>query len=197
MPSPAWSSGPESAPEPKPLRLFLAVDAPKPVVAALKYTMQPLTGFAWVRPEQLHLTLRFLGSTAAAQVPALRSQLLTVRSAPFVLAVGGLGVFPSQGRPNVLWCGLRTGVQELQQLRRSIDDSLSALGIDNDPHPLVPHFTLARLGLSARQELPGWLHHHRDLAAQPFQVDHFTLYSSQLTPTGAVHTAIEEYPLRD
>ena len=179
------------------MRLFLAVDAPPSAVAALRIHMRPLAGFAWTRPEQLHLTLRFLGSTEATQVATLRDQLRTVRSAPFVLGIEGLGVFPQQGRPDVLWCGVGTGGQAIQQLRSRVDYALLDLGIDTDPRPFVPHFTLARLGPPAQQQLPDWLRRHRDLAAPPFPVDRFTLYSSRLAPTGAVHTAIEEYPLRD
>jgi len=196
VPSPAWSSEPESPPGPEPLRLFLAINAPPPVVAALRIPIRPLPGLAWTRPEQLHLTLLFLGSTAPAQVPTLRKRLRSVRSAPFVLAIEGLGVFPQQGRPNVLWCGVGAGVQEIHQLRRRIDDALSSLGIGTDSRPFVPHVTLARLGPAAQRQLPDWLRLHHDLAAPPFQADRFTLYSSRLNPTGAVHTAIEEYPLR-
>ena len=196
MPSPAWSSEPEPPPGPTaPLRLFLALDAPVPVVAALSAAMHPAHGFAWTRLEQLHLTLRFLGDTPAALVAPLRERLRANRVASFTLPVEGLGVFPPRGLPRVLWCGIGNGHPHIHQLRQRIDDALLALGIDCDLRQFVPHFTLARLTPAARAQLPHWLHTHRNLAAPPFRVDRFTLYASELRAEGAVHTVVEEYPL--
>ena len=193
MPSPAWSNAPE--PGPAPLRLFVAVDAPAPVVSALSAAMHPAPGFGWTRPEQLHLTLRFLGDTPAALVDPLRVRLRAIRVASFILPVEGLGVFPPRGLPRVLWCGIGNGHPLIHQLRQRIDDTILALGIDCDLRQFVPHFTLARLAPAARPQLPHWLHANRDLAAPPFRVDRFTLYASELRPEGAVHTLMEEYPL--
>lgn len=193
MPSPAWSNAPE--PGPATLRLFVAVDAPSPVVAALSAAMHPSPGFAWTRPEQLHLTLRFLGDTSAELVEPLRERLRTIRVASFILPVEGLGVFPPRGQPRVLWCGIGASHPHLHQLRQHIDDTILALGIEADLRRFVPHFTLARLGAAAQPQLPHWLRGHRDFAAPPFRVDHFKLYASELRPEGAVHTVLEEYPL--
>jgi len=193
VPSPVWSNAPEPCAATQ--RLFVAVDAPAPVVAALSAAMHPAPGFTWTRPEQLHLTLRFLGDTPAARIDPLRDRLRTIRVASFILPVEGLGVFPPRGLPRVLWCGIGNGHPHLHPLRQRIDDVLLALGIDCDLRQFVPHFTLARLAPAARSQLPHWLHTHRDLAAPPFRVDRFTLYSSSLLSAGAVHTPLEEYPL--
>ena len=193
MPSPAWSNAPE--PAPATLRLFVAIDAPAAVVATLHAAIHPLPGFAWTRPEQLHLTLRFLGDTPAALIAPLRERLRAIRVASFILPVEGLGVFPPRGQPRVLWCGIGNGHPHLHQLRQRIDDTLLALGIEADLRRFVPHFTLARLTPAARSQLPHWLHTHRNLAAPPFRVDRFTLYASELRAEGAVHTVLVEYPL--
>ncbi|HLP00817.1 MAG TPA: RNA 2',3'-cyclic phosphodiesterase [Opitutaceae bacterium] len=197
MRSSASSNAPDSSAAPAPLRLFVAIDAPAPVAAALAALAQPLPGFAWTPPKRLHLTLRFLGDTPAEKLEPLRARLHAIRVARFLLPVEGLGVFPPRGQPRVLWCGVGGGHPHLQQLRQRIDDSVLATGLDADLRSFVPHFTLARLGVVPPARVAQWLREHRDFAAPPFRVGQFTLYSSELRPSGAVHTALETFPLAE
>ncbi len=200
MPSSDSSNAPEStdraAASLPARRLFLALDVPAPVTAALQELMRPAAGFAWTPPGRLHLTLRFLGDTPSPLLGPLREHLRTIQVACFILPVGGLGVFPPRGRPRVLWCGVGAGHPHLHQLRQRIDDAILALGLEADLRPFAPHFTLARLGPAAEAPVAHWLHRHRGFEAPPFRVDRFALYESELLPSGAVHTLIEEYPLR-
>ena len=199
MPSSDWSGAPEPSnvqpARPAARRLFLAIDAPAPLAAVLLGLMQPAAGFAWTPPDHLHLTLRFLGDTPEAAIAPLCERLRAIRVARFLLPVGSLGVFPPHGRPRVLWCGIGAGQPRLHLLRRRIDDTILALGLAADLRPFVPHFTLARLGAAARVQGPRWLDRHRGFSTEPFVVERFTLYASELRPSGAVHTVIEEFPL--
>ena len=195
MPSSDSSSAPEPAAAVAAQRLFLAIKVPASIAAVLAGSSKPVGGIAWAKPDRLHLTLRFLGDTPPPVLGPLREQLRTIRVACFRIPVAGLGVFPPQGPPRVLWCGVGPGHPVLCQLRQRIDDALLALGLEADRRTFVPHFTLARLDAVNPERLAGWLHRHRAFAAAPFLVDRFALYASELRPTGAVHTALEEYPL--
>jgi len=190
------SSVSSSAPEPAAgLRLFLAIEAPAALVAALGDLREPLGGCAWTPPERLHLTLRFIGEIPPALLPPLRERLRTIRGPRFVLRVAGVGVFPPLGTPRVLWCGVGSGQPRLLALHRQLDDVLHGLGLPGDPRVFVPHITLARLGAAPPERVAAWLHRRREFAAEPFPVEGFALFASELRPGGAVHTWLEPYAL--
>lgn len=178
-----------------PERLFVALALPAPVRATLESQAQPLPGVTWTRPEQLHVTLRFLGDVPAAQIEPLVARLATVRVAPFVLPVEGVGAFPPNRPPHVLWIGTGSGHPRLFQLRQRVDDALLAAGLQLDLRTFHPHVTLARVTEDAAAAAQHWLHTHRDFAAPPFRVEAFDLYASTLHSAGAVHTLKQRFPL--
>jgi 2'-5' RNA ligase len=176
-------------------RLFVACELPPPVRAVLAALATPLPGVAWTRPEQMHLTLRFLGDVDTDRIGALREKLPAVRVAPFLLPVEGLGTFPPQRPPRVLWAGVGSGHPHLFQLRQRLDDALLAAGLDFDLRTFQPHITLARCAETAAGPVAHWLHLHRDFAAPPFRVGSFGLWSSELHAGGAVHELKQLFPL--
>jgi 2'-5' RNA ligase len=123
------------------------------------------------------------------------ARLATVQVAPFILPVEGVGTFPSNRPPRVLWIGVGSGHPRLFQLRQRLDDTLLALGLQLDVRTFHPHVTLARVTEDAAPALAHWLHVHRDFAAPPFRVEAFDLYSSELRPQGAIHTLKHRFPL--
>jgi 2'-5' RNA ligase len=178
-------------------RLFLALALPDALRAALAELQTPAArGVAWATPTQLHLTLRFVGEVPEARLAELDHTLGTIRVASFILPLAGVGAFPPRGQPQVLWAGVQHAHPHLFQLRQQIDDRLLALGFDADLKTFHPHATLARLH---RDASPGfaaeWLRRHREWEGPPFRATSFGLYTSQLTPTGALHTRLREYPL--
>ncbi len=177
------------------VRLFVACALPPPVRDALVAFATPLPGVAWTRPEQLHLTLRFLGDVEQPRIEALQERLQTVRVEPFLLPVSGLGAFPSKNAPRVLWAGVGSGHPHLFQLRQRLDDALLAEGLDFDVRTFHPHVTVARCTETAAGAAHHWLHLHREFSAPPFRVDSFALWSSELRPEGAVHTLVQRFPL--
>lgn len=178
------------------MRLFIAVDLPpdlRPLVAQL---CQGIGGARWIRPEQLHITLRFLGDTPEEQLADLRKKLRMVAVPGFPLTLTGPGVFPPSGgrKPaRVLWLGLDPP-RPLQALKLAID---SVLGPDPEAaqRGFSPHLTLARFPSRPRHDLEDFLTEHAGFTAGPFPVQGFHLYRSTLRPEGALHEIVESYPL--
>ena len=176
-------------------RLFLALSLPDSIRGMLTALAEPLAGIAWTRPEQLHLTLRFLGDVANDQIDPLAVRLAAIRVEPFLLPIAGLGAFPPKSPPRVLWAGVGSGHPRLFQLRQRLDDTLLASGLDLDVRTFHPHVTLARCEETAAGPAAQWLRAHREFTAPPFRVESFGLWSSQLLATGAVHTLKHRFPL--
>ena len=177
-------------------RLFIAIDLPAAHRTALVALGVPTRGLAWAPPEQLHLTLRFLGDVDETHVADLTAALARVRVEPFVLPVEGLGTFPPRGPAQVLWAGVGHGHPRLFQLRQQIDDALLALGLPVDLRLFHPHVTLARVKRDASPAaVAQFLKQHRDFAAAPLRAEAFNLYASELHPAGAVHTLRQSFPL--
>ena len=105
-------------------RLFIAIPLPDSVRKQLTSLYEPIRGIVWTRPEQLHLTLRFLGEVDESLVAPLEDSLTTVRVEPFLLPVEGTGSFPLRGPARVVWVGIGAGHPRLYQLRQQLDDAL-------------------------------------------------------------------------
>ncbi len=175
-------------------RLFVALALPPPVREALAVLAQPLPGVTWTRPDQLHVTLRFLGEVPGKKIDAITTRLASIQVAAFVLPLEGMGTFPPHRPPRVAWIGVGSGHPRLFQLRQRLDDALLAAGVQFDLRAFHPHVTLARCTEHAPGLAP-WLHTHRAFTAPPFRVEAFDLYASELRPTGAVHTLKHRFTL--
>jgi 2'-5' RNA ligase len=177
-------------------RLFVAIALPAPVRDALVALASPLAGVNWTNPEQLHLTLRFLGDVPEEKIESVTTHLASVRVEPFVLPVEGVGAFPPKASPRVLWIGVGRGHPRLHQLRQRVDDALLAAGLlDLDVRTFHPHVTLARCGEGAASAITHWMHYHENFTAPPFRVTAFDLYASELRPAGAIHTLVRRFAL--
>lgn len=176
-------------------RMFIALTLPDPVREILALLPQDIAGFVWTRPEQMHVTLRFLGHVPVNRIDAVIARLSEIRVAPFVLPLEGVGTFPPNRPPRVVWLGIGNGHPRLFQLRQRIDDALLGAGLDLDVRSFHPHITLARLTENAASAVARWTHAHRELSAPPIRVDAFGLYTSELRPSGAVHTLRHRFPL--
>jgi RNA 2',3'-cyclic 3'-phosphodiesterase len=180
------------------LRLFLALDLPEGHRRRAGDVAEELRGRGWdarwVAPDNHHVTLRFLGATEEAAVPALRDALAPVaRSSPSLqLALRGLGAFPTPRRARVLWAGVHDPSGTLPLLAAAMERALEPLGWKPEGRPYTAHLTLARLR-AARSVEP--LPPDPFEGLEPFSVAEVVLYRSRLHPSGARYTRIDGFPL--
>ena len=173
-------------------RLFVAIDLPGNVREELASLREELPGGRWVAGNQLHLTLRFIGEVEAQQQGDIDAALRHVHEDPFSLTLRQVGHFGRPGR--VLWVGMDrpSGLLALQQ---EIEAALVRAGIPPEERPFSPHITLARLKGTPSLLLAAYEGEHRAFATSTFPVTEFHLYSSTLTPTGALHRREGSYQL--
>ncbi|MFB0845878.1 RNA 2',3'-cyclic phosphodiesterase [Paenibacillus oleatilyticus] len=131
-------------------RLFVAVPAPPSVISSAESWVLRLkdrfTFAKWVLPQDLHLTLQFLGDVARDRTERIAQAIAQAAkdTAPFSLHFQGLGVFGKPNAPSVLWAGVQGEVEKLGQLQRRIVDAMEPLGFAAEKRPYKPHLTLAR-----------------------------------------------------
>ncbi|MCD6339715.1 MAG: RNA 2',3'-cyclic phosphodiesterase [Verrucomicrobia bacterium] len=188
------------------VRAFVAVKLPSSWVEPLARLQQkierelPSACVRWSRPENLHVTLRFLGNTARETLPALKAALnsVCVRFRPLTLRSGDLGAFPNAERPRVVWVGLEGEVETLQRLAREISAAAGAFGDHEERRPFAPHLTLGRLpprrGAKARL-LGRALRRVKAPRLEPFEARAVCLIQSVLTPQGPNYSDLSAHAL--
>ena len=151
---------------------------------------------AWVRIDNQHFTVIFLGTRPPEEVERFRDVLNDLPGviAPFRVAVGGLGVFPSERKPRVLWLGVREGTEAFQALHKALIERLQRTGFEPERRPFHPHLTLARIkSLRGTGEMMDVVNSHRGAACGEFTAEGLTLFRSQLHPAGAVYTPLAQW----
>ena len=174
-------------------RLFVAIDLPEAVGASLERLCVGLPGARWTDPEQYHLTLRFIGEVDGLSADDIYEGLAEVDFEPFELSLHGFGHFPPRGEPKVLWAGV-TPESSITPLRRAVDRVVNAAGVEPERRRYSPHVTVARFPHGAPLlRLQRFLAGHALYRSEPFMVESFHLYSSQLHADGAIHTLEASY----
>ncbi|MGA7792752.1 MAG: RNA 2',3'-cyclic phosphodiesterase [Candidatus Acidiferrales bacterium] len=180
------------------MRLFVALDIPDDVRAAIHAIMAKLRldcrNARWVRIEGLHVTLKFIGETSSEEAAAIKAALASISPrTPIPMKFHGLGFFPNERRPRVLWAGIEA-VPALAELAAAVETSLGALGIPREERAFSPHLTLARFdtprgldALHAAIEKTGPLEFGVTTAKE------FHLYQSVLKPGGAEYTRLATF----
>jgi 2'-5' RNA ligase len=174
-------------------RLFVAIRPPRPIRQKLLGIMGGVSGVRWQNDDQLHLTLRFIGEIDARVADDVASALGTAHHLPFEIALSRIGSFERRGSPEVLWAGV-TPHDQLKLLHKKVDQGCQRAGLAPEKRAYSPHITLARLKRGSGP-IGHLLETSGGFSSEPFTVDSFCLYESQLTPEGAVYQLIERYPL--
>ena len=187
---------------PKSIRAFIAFDLPEQVVSAISNIQADVKSDKFnikcVRPENIHLTLKFLGNinpAAVEQIGAVMREAVKPFS-PFNLQAKGLGVFPGLKRPRVIWIGVGGQIDLLIGLQKKLDEDLSASGFPREKRPFKGHLTLGRLkGKIDSDQIAAVVKKYSDFESENFTAEAIILYSSDLQPSGAVYTQLVTIPL--
>jgi RNA 2',3'-cyclic 3'-phosphodiesterase len=180
------------------VRLFVALEIPSAVrdnLAAMIRDLRPLAEqLKWVRAENLHVTLKFLGETPEEKLGGIRRALSSVTSEKRVdVHFRGLGFFPNEKRPSVFWAGIEASTS-LETLADDIHHALEAVGIPREERAFTPHLTLARLrasGLPEKLRSAIQQNARRDFGA--LNAHEFHLIESKLKPSGAEYTTLQSF----
>lgn len=189
------------------IRSFIAVELASRVTARAKGLVEKLktpgVEVNWVHPQQMHLTLKFLGNVADADVPEI-CRVVTAAAAevePFEIICRGLGGFPSSAQARTLWIGIEQGSEELRELQAAIDNALHKhLGFAREPRGFTPHLTVGRVkggtpeGMEAlAAKLTEQAQYDADLSV----VEEAIIFASFLGRGGPTYEALAHCPLAD
>ncbi len=197
------------------MRIFIGIDLDPDVRARIARFLDGVQGFApdarWVRPESLHITLKFIGEQPPERVEAISERLRRVEGGAFDIRSRGYGFFPTAKAPRVFWIGIEAGPQ-LTEMAEKIDMAVADLGIPREDRPCSPHLTLARAGGRSGSGSPKWRKGdgpntafaalEKRLAAMGeldfgrMTAREFILYQSQLSPGGSMYTKLHRFPLQ-
>ncbi|HYL11880.1 MAG TPA: RNA 2',3'-cyclic phosphodiesterase [Terriglobales bacterium] len=193
------------------MRIFIALDIDQPIRERIERFLEGVRGFApdarWVRPESLHITLKFIGEKRPESVGLIKSSLAKIQVGAMEIAFQGFGFFPTAKSARVFWVGIQAG-PELGRLATAVDDALLSLGIPKEEHAFSPHLTLARGGKSGAPRRPSdrpnvkFDRLQEKLAAMPqpefgtMTAREFFLYESKLSRDGSQYTKLDTFPLQ-
>lgn len=177
-------------------RLFVAIDFPPEVKAQIETVCGGLRDVRWVERDQMHLTLRFIGEVDLTRFKQVKDALQAVRFEPFTVTLKGVGHFPQQGLPRVLWVGVEAS-GALKRLARDVERAIVGLGFEPERRPFSAHVTLARLKYPPPAgELKQFYERNKRFVADTITVEAFSLFSSVLSHDGAVYQVESTYPMR-
>jgi len=190
------------------LRLFIAIELPAEVRDALARLQQRFqTGdedsvVRWTALDSIHLTLKFIGETPAANRAAIEAALqeAVASHAPFSLTLQGAGCFPDLQRPRIVWAGVSGDIEHLHTVRNAIERTVAPLGYPTEDREFSPHLTIGRTRQDAsRMALTALGNQVRKVersALATWRVEGISLMRSQLKPSGPIYTQLFHAPLK-
>lgn len=178
------------------MRLFVALALPRSLRDTLAGLYGSLPGARWVAPENIHLTLRFIGETRPDVADDIDHALRSLHGQQFDLTLQQTGVFARGGSHGAatLWAGVARN-EPLIQLHCKIENALQRAGLAPERRRFRPHVSLARVDQVPEPVLAAWIQAHNLLRTDSVVIDSFTLFSSQPGPDRPVYTAEVDYEL--
>lgn len=186
----------------KRIRTFIAVEIPVSIRRRIEELQESLAPAAedvkWVEPENIHLTLKFLGEVDERDVYTVCKSVeaAVAGTTPFEITVAGVGAFPNANRPRVIWAGVRQGSQEITAIHDAIDESLEGQGYPREDRSYTPHFTIGRIRRTVpNPRLQNALDQQANWEAGSCPVHEVLIMASQLGPKGPQYTVMGRGPL--
>lgn len=184
------------------LRTFIAITLPRNVTARIENIQSGLkdrgVDIRWVPPENIHLTLRFLGDISLKMRKEIETAIEATGNgfSPFKIGVKGIGVFPGIRNARVVWAGIFGEIDTLFTLQRILECQLSNVGIKREKRPFKAHLTIGRIKKKIDPaHLLSCIDACSDFEIESFCIDRVILFKSELKPTGAVYTPIYQSKL--
>ena len=178
------------------IRCFIAIELSREIKQALgeieRELQKSISGVKWVDPENIHLTLKFLGNIQKGTVEDIKHILEQAVSGtpPFKIRLSEAGAFPGISRPRVLWVGIDEGKHESAEIAGRIDDGVSRLGVEKESRPFHPHLTLARVKFIKDKDSVRNAFSSLRIPPSLMTADSLTLFQSTLTREGPVYTPL-------
>jgi len=188
------------------IRVFIALDISDPACSALSGVINRLRttiprGARWVDPKGIHLTLKFLGNIDPALTGGILESLCRIglESSSFSLCLAGLGVFPNQREPRVLWAGVEGDMEPLTGLQEKVEGAMADQGFTRERRGFNPHLSIGRvrdrIASSERQKIGAAILSHSLEPTEPWTADTMHLFRTTFTPNGSIHDIIGSAPL--
>lgn len=183
------------------LRCFVALEIPADIRSYLGRLIDRLRACGadvkWVEPDNIHLTLKFLGPVDPGRIAAVASRLegIPASDRPVAASLSALGAFPDAHRPQVIWCGLAVADDAAHSLWREVERLMAAEGFAPERRGFTPHLTLGRVRSLRRIDACIGLVAHTAIVPQPFICDRLSLVRSDLTPLGPVYHTVHTMQL--
>ena len=184
------------------IRTFIAIELPDKIqsdIRQLKHSFLPYRfDIRWVKPLNMHLTIKFLGDVDPADLDTIGKLLSDIAGnfPSFDLIPRGLGVFPSLKRPRVIWIGIAGQTDVLGSIQQSVNGGLNEIGFITEKRPFRGHLTFGRIKSRVDQDrLLDALHAQQKFVSKAFTVENLVMFKSELTPSGPIYTKLYEVPL--
>ena len=177
------------------MRTFIAIDIPGDIKRAVGDYTEVLSGIVdgvkWVSPDNLHLTMKFLGEVSEDRLDAVKQCVGNVAGgcSPFMVELAHMGVFPDPHEPRVIWIGVDNGLDQLLEMYQDLEDCLESIGLDRDEKTFSPHLTIGRVKRHTRIGLPTGIPEFDEVS---FEADRLSVIRSTLTPSGPIYETLHE-----
>jgi 2'-5' RNA ligase len=184
------------------MRTFIAIEIPAEIKTALTRLQTELrragADVSWTRPENIHLTLKFLGEIEERLVNEIQKTCIETAAEfqPFTLDLNNTGVFPNVRQPRVLWAGLSGEIEKALEIQRRLDERLMAIGFDGEEKPFRPHLTIGRVKSNRKTRELLALADSYQLPRLSFDVKEIVVMKSELVPAGARYAILAKAEMR-
>jgi len=186
------------------IRTFIAIRIPQEIrnkIGELQNNLKGIGGrISWIKPENKHLTLKFLGDTDEGVIDKIAAELQKAveNVAAFKVKVVGTGTFPNFKHPRVIWVGAKSEEDQLHKLVVQIENCMENFGFKKENRRFSAHLTLGRVkDIKAIQPVVNKLKSYENFEAGSFLVKEFLLIKSELHPAGAIYTPLKNIMLRE
>ncbi len=184
---------------PESTRSFLSFDIENETVltrlaTAQRQLVQTGANLKLVEPQNIHITIRFIGNVTLVMIEKIFRLMKEIRFAPFIVKIKGLGAFPNPRYPRVIWAGIAEGTEQLKSIFSQLEPKLRNLGLTPDFRGFSPHLSIARVRSGRnRAELANFVKENANYEFGMVEAECLRLKKSNLTPRGPVYSTLKEF----